>query len=62
MDRSTFSHYGWILITVMVMSILIAFAFPLNEWVETESNRVVDKYVEMAIEEEPKQVLLEDAE
>lgn len=62
MDRSTFSHYGWILITVMVMSILIAFAFPLNEWVETESNRVVDKYVEMAIEEEPEQVLLEDAE
>lgn len=61
MDRSTFSHYGWILITVMVMSILIAFAFPLNEWVETESNRVVDKYVEMAIEE-PEQVLLEDAE
>lgn len=62
MDRSTFSHYGWILITVMVMSILIAFAFPLNEWVETESNKVVDKYVEMAIEEEPEQVLLEDAE
>lgn len=62
MDRSTFSHYGWILITVIVMSILIAFAFPLNEWVETESNRVVDKYVEMAIEEEPEQVLLEDAE
>ena len=61
MDRSTFSHYGWILITVMVMSILIAFAFPLNEWVETESNRVVDKYVEMAIEE-PEQVLLEDTE
>ena len=62
MDRSTFSHYGWILITVMVMSILIAFAFPLNEWVETESNKVVDKYVEMAMEEEPEQVLIEDAE
>lgn len=62
MDRSTFSHYGWILITAMVVSILLAFAFPLNEWVETESNKVVDKYVEMAMEEEPEEVLIKDTE
>ena len=62
MYKSSISHYAWILITVMVVSILLAFAFPLNEWVETESNKVVDKYVEMAMEEEPEEVLIEDAE
>ena len=62
MYKSLISHYAWILITAMVLSILLAFAFPLNEWVETESNKVVDKYVEMAMEEESEEVLIEDAE
>ena len=45
MYKSLISHYAWILITAMVVSILLAFAFPLNEWFETESNKVVDKDV-----------------
>ena len=33
MDKETFSSYGWLVITVIVIAIMIAFATPFGEFI-----------------------------
>ena len=33
MDKETFSSYGWIVITVIVVAIMIAFATPFGQYI-----------------------------
>ena len=44
MDKETFSSYGWIVITVIVIAIMIAFATPFGEFIVKAVQNVLDDF------------------
>ena len=43
MDKNTLSTYGWIIISIIILSILLVFATPFGETVVSEINKIPDK-------------------
>ena len=48
MDKETFSSYGWIVITVIVIAIMIAFATPFGKYVVEGVQEVLGKFADTA--------------
>ena len=48
MDKETFSSYGWIVITVIVLAIMIAFATPFGEFIVDAVKTVLRDFQETA--------------
>lgn len=48
MDKNSLSEYGWIIIIVIILSILIAFAPPFGKFVVTSIQNTVDSFVQSA--------------
>ena len=44
MDKETFSSYGWIVITVIVIAIMIAFATPFGEFIVDAVKTVLNDF------------------
>ena len=44
MDKETFSSYGWIVITVIVIAIMITFATPFGEFIRDAVQEVLDNF------------------
>ena len=44
MDKETFSSYGWVVITVIVIAIMIAFATPFGEFIVKAVQSVLDDF------------------
>ena len=44
MDKETFSSYGWIVITVIVIAIMIAFATPFGEFIRDAVQGILDNF------------------
>lgn len=51
MEKNTFTTYAWITVTALVMTILIIFASTYIKEVRAETERQVDRIVEMNEEE-----------
>ena len=50
MDKETFSSYGWIVITVLVLAVMIAFAGPFGELIKAAVNDLVGDFTNWADE------------
>ena len=48
MDKETFSSYGWIVITVIVIAIMITFATPFGTQIKDAVQAVLDDFMGMA--------------
>ena len=48
MDKETFSSYGWIVITVIVIAIMIAFATPFGRYIVEGVQDVLGKFATTA--------------
>ena len=44
MDKETFSSYGWVVITVIVIAIMIAFATPFGKFIVEAVQGVLDDF------------------
>lgn len=51
MEKNTFTTYAWITITALIMTILIIFASNYMKEVRAETERQVDRIIEMNEEE-----------
>ena len=48
MDKETFSSYGWIVITVIVIAIMIAFATPFGDFIVNAVKAVLNDFQDTA--------------
>ena len=48
MDKETFSSYGWIVITVIVIAIMIAFATPFGDFIVEAVKKVLTDFKDTA--------------
>ena len=46
MDKDTFSNYGWIIITTIVLSVMLAFATPFTTFVQDAVNSMQNAFIE----------------
>ena len=53
MDKNTLSEYGWIIIVVIILAILIAFAVPFGNFVVTNINSNVDSLFQLFDDDQP---------
>ena len=53
MDKNTLSEYGWIVIVVIILAILIAFAVPFGDFVIASINNNVDNLVQTFGDDQP---------
>lgn len=52
MDENTLSHYGWMIITLIISIVLIMFATQYNKDIKNKTNEDVDKIISIATEQE----------
>ena len=52
MDKTTMGVYGWILITLMCMSVLMGFATPLGQYAMEQVNYTLEDWFDKAFEDE----------
>ena len=46
MDKETLSHYGWIVVLVLVLSIMIALATPFGEYVKVSATNTLTSFID----------------
>ena len=44
MDKETLSHYGWIVILILVLSVMLAFATPFGQYVGTSVKQIAENF------------------
>ena len=48
MDKETFSNYGWINVTVIVVAIMVAFATPFGDYVTNSVSKLISTFTTKA--------------